>query len=143
MTFGTNRNNLLPASAWTTFNPHLCVVWLDDKKADYVLPARMIDCLQDGGDEIVWFIDDMDNCIRVALRIEGNKMWFTRKDMDVIKSLYPPGQILLAHIEYRRSGVISLYVTTDENKQLMPKLEASLFAGRILPQQIQDKIKET
>ncbi|MED6150861.1 hypothetical protein PIB30_076685 [Stylosanthes scabra] len=90
----------------------------------------------------VWFLDDMDTCIRVALRVEGSNMWFSRKDMNVIKSLYSFGEILLAHVEYRHSGLFSLYVTTVENKVLTPKREAAFFAGRVLPPEIQDKMKE-
>ncbi|MED6151234.1 hypothetical protein PIB30_080624 [Stylosanthes scabra] len=84
----------------------------------------------------------MDNCIKVDLRIEGTEMWFNRTAMDKIKTLYPPGQKLLAHIQYLHWGVFSLSVTTIDNKVLTPKTEDALFSGRVLPLQIQDLIKE-
>ncbi|MED6166251.1 hypothetical protein PIB30_107316, partial [Stylosanthes scabra] len=84
----------------------------------------------------------MDNCIKVDLRIEGTEMWFNRTAMDKIKTLYPPGQKLLAHIQYFHWGVFSLSVTTIDNKVLTPKTEDALFSGRVLPLQIQDLIKE-
>ncbi|MED6161648.1 hypothetical protein PIB30_062719, partial [Stylosanthes scabra] len=109
---------------------------------DYIVSPRFIEFLRYGGKKAVWFLDDMDNCIKVDLRVEGSEMWFDRNDMDKIKTLYAPGQKLLAHIQYLHWGVFSLSVTTIDNKVLTPKSEAALFSGRVLPLQIQDLIKE-
>ncbi|MED6162085.1 hypothetical protein PIB30_066999 [Stylosanthes scabra] len=124
---------------------NMCIRCLETREVvrdDFTVSPRLIDFLKSGGMKTVWFLDDMDNCIRVALRVEGSNVWFGRKDMNVIKSLYSSGEILLAHVEYRHSDLSSLYVTTMENKVLTPKREVAFFAGRVLPPEIQDKMKE-
>ncbi|MED6172504.1 hypothetical protein PIB30_050650, partial [Stylosanthes scabra] len=108
----------------------------------YFVPRELSTKLARDNVSCLWFVDNADNCVLIILWRDNGGIVINAMDIDELRKLSTNQTEVGIQLQQLKRGVFSAEILTMNLVPIEPFPKPTLYAGRILPQDVQDKLLE-